>query len=348
MTRHTLAEAKTSALTWLGGATNRTLVLPLVVFFPTSRCNSRCLSCAWWQTTGEDDLSLAEIEPVAESAAALGTKLVVFSGGEPLLRPDVFEVADLFRRRGIALHLLTSGVGLAPRVADVARHFTRVVVSLDGSSEGSYRDVRGIAALSAVETGVARLRRMAPEVPVIARATLHKANFRELPRLIAKAHMMRLDAISFLAADVASGAFGPRPHGGPRALLLDRDDIAEFRALIDACVADRADDFASGFIVESPAKLRRLPQYYAAMLGDEAFPPTACNAPWVSAVVEANGAVRPCFFHPPIGNVRETPLPVLVRDHLRAFRAGLDVTTNAVCRGCVCSLKVTWRNAPWS
>jgi len=341
-------DAMAAALWWLGHATNRTFVLPLVVFFPTSRCTSRCVSCAWWASDGSDDMTIDEIDMVAKSLVPLGTRLVVFSGGEPLLRPDVFEAARCFRDRGMALHLLTSGIGLTPRAADVVRWFDRVIISLDGSTESAYLAVRGVSALRALERGVARLRRLAPALPITARATLHRANFRELPLLIAKAHAMRLTAISFLAADVTSPAFGPRAPGAMQPLLLERQDVKEFRALIDAVTQTQAADFASGFIAESPGKLRRLAQYYAAMLGDEPFPPQACNAPWVSAVVESNGDVRPCFFHPPVGNVRRLSMATLVCRHLRAFRAGLDVDTNPVCRRCVCSLKVGWRHAPWN
>jgi radical SAM protein with 4Fe4S-binding SPASM domain len=67
----------------------------------------------------------------------------------------------------------------------------------------------------------------------------------------------------------------------------------------------------------------------------------------VSAVVEGNGDVRPCFFHDAIGNVRRQPLDAIVRRHLRAFRATLDTTTNDTCARCVCSLKTGWRNQPW-
>src|SRR5262245_15141131 len=127
------SDAMTSALSWLGQATNRTFVLPLVVFFPTSRCTSRCVSCAWWMSDGGDDMTINEIDVVAKGLVPLGTRLVVFSGGEPLLRPDVFEAARRFRDRGMALHLLTSAIGLAPRAAEVAGCFDRVIISLDAS-----------------------------------------------------------------------------------------------------------------------------------------------------------------------------------------------------------------------
>ncbi len=202
-------------------------------------------------------------------------------------------------------------------------------------------------ALTMVEKGVARLRQLAPHVPVTARATLHRLNFRELPRLIDHAHAMALDGISFLPADVSSTAFGrERLPGGP-SLALDRDEIDEFDDLIEETVSAYADEFESGFVAESPAKLRRLPRYYAALSGAGAFPPVACNAPYMSVVVEANGSVRPCFFHEPMGNVREAPLGDIVANQLPAFRKTLDFTSNAVCTRCVCSMKTGFRNAPW-
>jgi MoaA/NifB/PqqE/SkfB family radical SAM enzyme len=331
----------------LAEVTNRMFVLPLVIFYPTSRCNSRCASCDWWKCSGAGDLTLEEIGEVANALPALGTRLVLFSGGEPLLRPEVFEAARMFRANGARLHLLTSGVLLERCAGEVARHFSRVIVSLDATTEELYRAVRGITALTTLEKGVARLRQLAPDMPVTARATLHRLNFRELPRLVDHARAMALDGISFLPADVSSRAFGRERPPSEARLALDRAEVAELEALIEETVAARGDDFESGFIAESPAKLRRLPRYYAALAGDGAFPPVACNAPYMSVVVEADGSVRPCFFHEPVGNVRQTPLGAIVASNLRAFRRSLDVASNPVCARCVCSMKTGWRSAPW-
>jgi Fe-coproporphyrin III synthase len=331
----------------LAEVTNRTFVLPLLIFYPTSRCNSRCVSCDWWKCSGAGDLALEEIEEVASALPALGTRLVLFSGGEPLLRPEVFEIAGMFRANGTRLHLLTSGVLLERCAGEVARHFSRVIVSLDATSEELYRAVRGVTALTTVEKGVARLRELAPGVPVTARATLHRLNFRELSRLVDHARAMALDGISFLPADVSSRAFGRERPPRDAGLALDDAEVEEFEALIEETVAARGDDFESGFIAESPAKLRRLPTYYAALAGNRSFPPVACNAPYMSVVVEADGSVRPCFFHEPVGNVRYAPLGAIVARNLPAFRRNLDVASNPVCARCVCSMKSGWRRAPW-
>ena len=337
----------TAMLVRLNEVSNRTFILPLVIFYPTSRCNSRCVSCDWWKQTGESDLTLEEIDGVAGELPALGTRLVVFSGGEPLLRPEVFDAAAMFRARGVALHLLTSGI-LLERFADrVAGAFSRVCISLDATTERLYEQVRGVAALEIVSRGVARLRALAPQLPLTARATLHRANFRELPHLIDHARALQLDGISFLPADMSSRAFGRERPPEAADLALNRAETALFDEIVERTIETHREAFESRFVAESPERLRRLPRYYAALEGDEPFPSVSCNAPWVSVVVEANGAVRPCFFHDPVGNVRRESLASIVGENLRAFRALLDVPANPVCRRCVCSLKTGWRRAPW-
>ena len=344
----TAGSLATATLVRLGEISNRTFVLPLVIFYPTSRCNSRCISCDWWKQSGAGDLSLEEIDGVAASLAGLGTRVVVFSGGEPLLRPEVFDAARRFRARGITLHLLTSGILLERCAERVAEQFARVCISLDAADEPLYERIRGVAALGVVERGVRTLRRLAPEIPVTARATIQRANFRELPRLIDHAAALSLDGISFLAADVSStGAFGRDQLPQVSALALDRAEIDELEAVVERTIVTHADAFASGFVAERPEKLRRLPQYYRAVVGEAPFPLVACNAPWVSIVIEANGLVRPCFFHDAIGNVRDAPLTDIVTERLRAFRQTLCVDANATCERCVCSLKTGWRHAPW-
>jgi Fe-coproporphyrin III synthase len=337
----------TALLVRLNEWTNHTFVLPVAVFFPTSRCNSRCVSCDWWKASGEGDLAPDEIERIAADLAELGTKVVLFSGGEPLLRPDVFEIAAMFRARGMLLHLHTSGVLLERCVARVAESFSRVIVSLDSPDEAGYRSIRGVGALQTLERGVARLRAINPSVPVSARSTLHRLNFRDLSRLVEHAKAMSLDSISFLSADLGSSAFGRTRGGAGIDIALGREEIVEFADVVERTIAEREDDFASGFIAESPARLRRLPQYYAALAGLAAFPSVECNAPYMSVVIEADGAVRPCFFHAAVGSVRDTPLKSLVANNLRAFRSTLAVADNPVCERCVCSMKTGWRSAPW-
>lgn len=328
--------------------THQTLALPILIYFPTARCNSRCVSCDWWRADGEDDLTLDEIRAWVKELPALGVRLVVLSGGEPLLRREVYDIADLIRAQGVKLHLLTSGLFLERDADKIAARFERVTISLDGHTSALYHQIRGVDALSLVERGTKKLQTMAPTLPLSARSTLHRHNFRELPHLIDKARAMGLAQISFLAADVTSEAFGrARTDPSTRGLLLSEREVEEFAQVVDQTIQTHARDFESRFVAESPDKLRRLPHYYAAQLGLNAFPPIACNAPWVSAVIEADGSVRPCYFHKAIGNIRAKSLAALLHDEMKQFRGDLEVANNIVCKKCVCTLKVGLRTKLW-
>ncbi len=328
--------------------THRTLALPVLIYYPTARCNSRCISCDWWRADGKDDLSFTEIRDLVAQLPALGVRMVVLSGGEPLLRRDVYEIAELFQAQGIKLYLLTAGLFLERDAQPIARHFDQVTISLDAHTAPMYQRIRGVDALALVERGVKKLRQAAPHLPIRARSTLHRHNFRELPHLIDKAREMGLDQISFLAADVTSEAFGrARGEASTQGLLLEADEVNEFAQVVEDTLRSHAEDFASRFVAESPDKLRRLPRYYAAQLGEGAFPPIACNAPWVSAVVEADGSVRPCYFHRIVGSVREQSLKQILSREMAVFRASLDVRENETCKKCVCTLKVGMRTRLW-
>ena len=68
-----LSTLSANAAVKINEATHRTLALPLLIFFPTARCNSRCISCNWWQADGATDLTLDEVRALADELPALRT-----------------------------------------------------------------------------------------------------------------------------------------------------------------------------------------------------------------------------------------------------------------------------------
>jgi len=339
-----------NALVQLNVRTHRTWALPILLYAPTSRCNSRCTSCDYWRTDGATDLRRNEVEAMCRELPGLRTKLVVFTGGEPLVRDDVFDLADLFRAQGVTLHLLTSGLALERHAQAVADRFAAVTISLDGHTPELYREVRGVDGLEAVERGVRRLKGIRPDLPIRARSTLHRRNFRALSDLIDKAESMGLDQISFLTADVGATTFGRGAlsvESSPHALLLDAAEVDEFERVIEKALVSHAPAFSAGRVAERGGRLRKLARYYRAHQNRGPFPRVECNAPWASAVVESNGTVRPCFFQPPVGNVRDKGLRSLLDDEMVRFRRGLNVACDATCQRCVCSLQVGMRSRLW-
>jgi MoaA/NifB/PqqE/SkfB family radical SAM enzyme len=321
--------------------------LPILILFPHSRCNCRCLMCDIWRSTTRTELSSSDVARWVEEWRGLGVRRVVLSGGEALMHSNLWELCDILRAADIGITILSTGLLLRQHATDLVQRCDDVVVSLDGP-QAIHDRIRNVPrAFERLADGVAAVKAADPAVAVTARCTIQRANYHVLRATVAAAHSMGLDRISFLAADVSSDAFN-RPGGWDDArvsqVALAADDLPLLDAEISALEREWAGDFASGYIAESPEKLRRrLRQYFAALLGTECFFPNECNAPWVSSVIESDGTVRPCFFQPPLGNVHSDGglSAILNSPHAIAWRHGLDVRRDAICQKCVCTLSLS-------
>jgi MoaA/NifB/PqqE/SkfB family radical SAM enzyme len=317
--------------------------MPVVVLMPHSRCNCRCVMCDIWKANHDGhQLTPEDLEPHLEALRRLRVRWVVLSGGEALLHPNLWTLCALLKALDVKITLLSTGLLLTCYATEIVRWCDEVTVSLDGSRAVHDAIRRVPNAFDRLAEGIAALKALSPSLRVTARCVVQRANYADLPGLIDTAHTLGLDQLSFLAADVTTEAFNrPTPWDDERTaeIALDRDETAAFAQIVEDVIAHYTEDFASGFIAESPQKLRRLLRYFAALHGDGDFPETICNAPWVSTVIEADGTVRPCFFHGPLGNLREQPLDVILNSQrARAFRRALDVKHDAICRRCVCTL----------
>jgi MoaA/NifB/PqqE/SkfB family radical SAM enzyme len=301
--------------------------------------------CDIWQANSEKrELTREDLERQMSSMRNLHVQRVVLSGGEALMHQNLWLLCELLREMDVEITLLSTGLLLKVFAADVVKWCDEVIVSVDGSREVHNAIRRVPRAFERLGEGIAALRALEPSYPVSARCVLQRSNFRDLPNIILAAHEISLNRISFMAVDVSSTAFNrPEPWEEPRVaeVALDREETAEFAAIVEDVIQRFASDFDSRFISESPDKLRRLPRYYAALNQEGAFPTTVCNAPWVSSVVEADGTVRPCFFHRSFGNIHEQPLETILNSpDAVAFRRGLDVKTDPTCKACVCTLSL--------
>jgi Fe-coproporphyrin III synthase len=180
------------------------------------------------------------------------------------------------------------------------------------------------------------------DIKITARSTVQKANHGHLMETVHAAQELQLDGISFLAVDVTSTAFNRSlvwPLSRQTEIGLSLGELGVLENEIESLIAVSGRDFQPGFVAESPQKLRRIARHFRAQLGLAEAESPLCNAPWVSAVIEADGSVRPCFFHPSIGKLSGTTLEAVINGpEGRSFRSTLDVANNPICRNCVCSL----------
>lgn len=131
---------------------------PVVVWNCTARCNLRCLHCysSAHNCDGGEQMSTPQAARFIGDLAESGVPVILFSGGEPLLRGDLFELAGLASNHGLRTALSTNGTLIDDKKADALQKtgFAEVGISIDGTSatndrfrgkEGAYAGaMRGI------------------------------------------------------------------------------------------------------------------------------------------------------------------------------------------------------------
>jgi MoaA/NifB/PqqE/SkfB family radical SAM enzyme len=299
----------------------------------------------WKDNKNLKQLTEKDIRGLLGSLKKLGTQQVVMSGGEALLHPNFFKFCDILKKQNIKVSLLSTGLTLRRNAEQLLLYVNDIIVSLDGNEETHDR-IRNIpGAFKKLKEGVQYIKSIDPAFKITARTVIHRLNFRHWVNILNAAKEIGLDQISFLPADISSHAFNRevlwsdhRQHE----ILPGEDELGELNIVIEQLIENYAEDFSKKFIAESPEKLRKIYTYYTAFYGHNPFPFKKCNAPWVSAVIEADGTVRPCFFHPPMGNIRNQSLDnILNSEEGIRFRKELDMNSNATCVKCVCYLNLS-------
>ncbi|MDB5016574.1 MAG: radical additional 4Fe4S-binding protein [Mucilaginibacter sp.] len=319
--------------------------LPVVILMPHSACNCRCVMCDIWKDNKNlKQLTEQDISGLLTSLKKFGTRQVAMSGGEALLNVNFFRLCEILKKEKIKITLLTTGLSVKRNARQLLLWVDEIIVSLDGDEplHDAIRNVPG--AFDKLREGVQYIKSINPVYRITARTVIHRLNFRNWEAIIKEAKIMGIDQVSFLPADVSSHAFNrqqawtePKQHE----ILIGEKELPELQAVINRILSNEA-NFTSGFIAESPEKIQQIYQYYAAFYGLTPFPFKKCNAPWVSTVIEADGSVRPCFFHEPIGNIHDSSLAsILNNSEAVNFRKGLNMNTNAICVKCVCSLNLS-------
>ncbi len=121
----------------------------------TSRCNLSCIYChAEGEKNPESEMSADEIIAIMQTAAKFGIRNIKFTGGEPLIRPDILQIIRAVPK-GIEASITTNGILLADMAADLkAAGLRRVNVSLDSLNPETYKKITGSDRLGEVLAGI--------------------------------------------------------------------------------------------------------------------------------------------------------------------------------------------------
>ncbi|MFH1624065.1 MAG: 12,18-didecarboxysiroheme deacetylase [Pseudomonadota bacterium] len=158
---------------------------PVVVWNVGRRCNLRCVHCYSHSTDREyqDELTTEQGMALIDNLADFGAPVILFSGGEPLMRKDIFQLARYATEKGMRAVVSTNGTLITREVARKLKSIglSYVGVSLDGMRETNDR-FRGVGgAFDAALTGIRNCKEVGIKVGL--RFTINKRNFHDIPEI---------------------------------------------------------------------------------------------------------------------------------------------------------------------
>ncbi len=159
---------------------------PLVVWNMTNRCNLACMHCyiSAEDRSYRDELTTDEAKAFIDDLAQMGCPVLLFSGGEPLLREDIFELGRYTSQTGVRPVISSNGTLITPEAAEKIKDagFQYVGISIDGVPETHDRFRKRKGCFTAAISGIKAC--AAAGVKAGVRLTVNRHNVDDLPAVL--------------------------------------------------------------------------------------------------------------------------------------------------------------------
>jgi len=290
---------------------NKIPPLRLLAWETTRRCNLDCRHCRAAATQGPypGELTTEEGKQLLSDVAGMGPAVIILTGGEPLLREDIFEVTAFGHSLGHRMVMAVNGTLLTPEIARRLKDagIQRVSISLDGAAAASHDNLRAVpGAFDGALRGIEACK--AADLPFQINTTVTRANLEELPAIYelaislgAAAHHVFVLVPTGRGAEIPEELVTPEEYDRTLRWLLDRQQEGRLH-LKPTC----APQFYRLWREEAHARGEKItPQTH----GMEAMT-KGCLGGQGFAFVSYKGDVQPCgYLELLAGNIREQPFP---------------------------------------
>jgi len=167
--------------------------LRMVAWEVTRSCNLACGHCRASAQRGpyDGELDTGKCKQLLDEIAAVGKPVIILTGGEPLLRPDIYEIAAYGDGKGLRMVLATNGTLVTGEVAAklIRSGIKRVSVSIDGPEAESHDAFRGVpGAFAGAMAGIAAMKRAGLEFQI--NTTITQANLSRIREIHDLAHRL--------------------------------------------------------------------------------------------------------------------------------------------------------------
>ncbi len=216
---------------------------PVVVWNATRSCNLRCRHC-YANSEGKkdpDELTTAEAKEFIKDLAAFGAPVLLFSGGEPLLREDIFELGDFAREQGLRIAFSTNGTLITEKIAkkmkDIGTSYAGISLDGLGQTHDYFRQKEG--AFSMTLAGIKNCQKYGIKDGI--RFTINKKNQNEIGAMFDFVEKEKIQRLCFYHLVYTGRGSG---------LSADELTHEETRKAVDLIIDRTADLIAKGSTAE--------------------------------------------------------------------------------------------------
>ncbi len=301
---------------------------PIAVCKITENCNSKCVGCNFHRSASKD-MTYDEWISVFRQLAENNIRHIRFSGGEPMVRKDVYEliraVTDLeFSLSMQSNILLLNELKIRKLVESGLR---KISVSIDGIND-NYSDYRGVDSFRVVRDAVLMLRDYFDEKQVAITPNIACPNLSALYKVVEFAEEMRIPITGFNLVNFTHYFFNDEA-GYNRCTYeeLDREELKKFCRFL----AENRSKYLRISSVDRYAIIRYFENYH--------IPELPCLHPAFSMCIGSDGSVYGCCSMAAVGNVLKQPLKEILdsRKMAKLIKAALY----KMCPGCSCGLYIS-------
>jgi MoaA/NifB/PqqE/SkfB family radical SAM enzyme len=282
----------------------------------TENCQARCVSCDYWKTRWKDGIDTERAIRLLDEISELGIRSLRFTGGEPLIRKDFFEIMKRSNTAAFKRIIVQTNGLLLKRFHEQVNDspITNINVSIDGMRESNDR-IRGVQGyFDLALEGIRALRNKEITFSV----TLNGISAKELGELAEVAHNLG----AHIEFNILSRDLYFLKNGDIASLWPDRSNV------------EAIEKFVRDILKRPSYEVDYLQKYYSNRLVEE--PP--CVLGYLQIFVLSNGDVLTgCYPLPAVGNILKSRLRDILQSQVYLLQARAMVRRE--CPGCVCGVE---------
>jgi MoaA/NifB/PqqE/SkfB family radical SAM enzyme len=243
-----------------------------------------------------DELTTDELKKIIDDFAAIGTAGIGFTGGEPLIRPDMLDIIRYTKKKGLVTHMSSNGVITANKEickAVIASGLDAIGFSLDGLDAKTHDKIRGVSGtydkvIQSIKNFVELRKEMKKDIKIIALCVISKYNVDQLLDLIKMLKNLGVDHISF-APFHDMGRLSLTVENTPDFKIEDKD-LKKLNNVIDNIIKIKK---TNNVLIENSYEYLGL---FKNCFAGEKFP-GVCHAGYATLCIGPRGDIYSCFPH---------------------------------------------------